>query len=206
VTVAAAVTGWCVSSIAGPLAPPSYTVGTENGSSAEPDYFQHYTVTLNKGEQFVLLIHASLALAEYCQFSLNMSVDDGSSTVNQDINNNGKPFAITGTCVAPSANPFSCYRDLYISGPPAEEFDPQSEYQREGHRCGLRSILRLSRIDPRHRLTLVRRQGADCLPRSRLAKNRSRASRLSRWAALALARLRQATRVTASRLRTHSAT
>jgi hypothetical protein len=115
--------------MANPLTPPSYTV---NADSEEPNYFQHYTVSLKKGEGFTFLIHAYIHAAEYCQFSFNMTVNDGGRTVDQEINNNGSPFAITGTCAATSKTPFSCYHDLYIGGAAAGEFDPSSQDQPEG--------------------------------------------------------------------------
>lgn len=118
--------------IADPLAPPGYTVNTGGDIVTEPDYFEHYTVSLKKGEQFVFLIHASLSLAEYCQFTLNMSVDDGSRIVSENINNNGSPFAITGRCTAPSQRPYSCYQDLYFGGAAIGQIDPQSGYQPGG--------------------------------------------------------------------------
>ena len=134
--------------IADPLAPPGYTANTGGNISVEPDYFEHYTVSLKKGEQFVFLIHASLSLAEYCQFTLDMSVDDGGNIVSQHINNNGSPFAITGRCVAASQRPYSCYQDLYFGGAAAEEIDPQSAYQPgatamdQGRPCNLLAFAR----------------------------------------------------------------
>jgi len=111
-----------VYNLVNPLAPPSYVVGL--GGAAEKNYFQHYTVSLKKGEQFTFLIHAYMYTAEYCRFSLNMAVNDGGRIVDQKINNNGAPFAITGTCAAASRLPFSCYHDAYLGGPEAAYVDP----------------------------------------------------------------------------------
>jgi hypothetical protein len=99
--------------LADPLVPAGYTVDDGGQINDEPNYFLHHTVSLEKGEPFTFLIHAHMYAAEYCQFTFDMSVDDGGQIVHQRIDNNGSPFAITGTCAAPSRAPFSCYKEGY---------------------------------------------------------------------------------------------
>jgi hypothetical protein len=72
-------------------------------------------VALNHDEQFTFDILATTAL-HYCQFSLKMTVVDGTRTVTETLNNHGKPFQVTAT-IGPSQNPdFSRYSVVYLGG------------------------------------------------------------------------------------------
>jgi hypothetical protein len=79
------------------------------GSGAYKDYFSHYTVSLNEGEQFTFQIFA-MTIEHYCKFSLDMTVLDNGRTVVERVNNHGKPFQVT------SIYRSSKYSVLYLGG------------------------------------------------------------------------------------------
>ena len=56
-------------------------------------------------------------MSYYCQFSFQMMVATPAGAVTETVNDNGKPFQITGTPIDPhSQTPFSKYAYVYIGG------------------------------------------------------------------------------------------
>jgi hypothetical protein len=115
--------------LANPLTPAGYTVDNGGQITDQPDYFKYNNVTLEKGERFTFLIHAHMYAPRYCQFTLDMAVDDGGQIVHQKIDDHGRPFAVTGACTAPIATPASCYQDVYafnFMGGKWQKYQPQT--------------------------------------------------------------------------------
>jgi hypothetical protein len=100
-----------------PLTPPRYLANVNGQVSGGSDFFRHFTVSLDHGEQFTFLINASTT-KQYCQFTLDMTVLDGSKTATESVSDNGKPFAVTAIYNADDLNPgaFSRYQELYVGG------------------------------------------------------------------------------------------
>jgi hypothetical protein len=101
-----------------PLEPLSYVASYEvNGewtSKEVADYFNHYTISLDPGEQFTFAVHATTRL-HYCRFSLNMTVVDGTHAIVEPITDHGKQFQVTA--VYGKYSPvFSRYSTVYFGG------------------------------------------------------------------------------------------
>ncbi len=86
-----------------PQTAPKYV---ENDKEGE-DYFGSHTVSLKLGEQFTFDI-AAMASTRYCQFTLEMTVQDGDKPVVVKVDDKGQPFKVTG-----GGGPFQV---LYIGG------------------------------------------------------------------------------------------
>ena len=104
-----------------PDIPASYTENRQVDGMVQgktiSDYFGHNTVSLSNGEQFTFDIHVSTAL-HYCQFSLDMTVVDGTKTVVESVNNHDAPFRVTALYgkkrdLLPT---FSRYSVVYLGG------------------------------------------------------------------------------------------
>jgi len=102
-----------------PQIPASYEVYNQVNGVWTPknisNYFGHYTVSLKYGEQFTFDIDAATEL-HYCQFTLKMTVVDGSGSVVESIDNNGKPFRVTAIYGREAAPTFSRYNVVYLGG------------------------------------------------------------------------------------------
>jgi hypothetical protein len=102
-----------------PRAPLSYTESYEvNGVwivKTFSDYFGHYTISLDPGEQFTFAIAAATQL-HYCRFTLDMTVVDGTQTVVEPITDHGKPFQVTALYATDGSPDFSRYSAVYLGG------------------------------------------------------------------------------------------
>jgi hypothetical protein len=74
------------------------------------DYFAAHTISLAPDEVQTLQVMAHTT-RQYCQFTLELTVVDGSKQTTEFITGNGKPFNVTSTRV-----PFSYYKALYVGG------------------------------------------------------------------------------------------
>jgi hypothetical protein len=100
-----------------PLQPPRYIANVNGQVGGGANYFEHFTVSLKRNEQFTFLINAYTA-RQYCEFSLKMTVLDGSRTLTETVSDNGKPFQVTSIYNENDVNPgaFARYRELYVGG------------------------------------------------------------------------------------------
>ena len=100
-----------------PLSPPGYIASVNGQVSDGANFFQHFTISLKRHEQYTFLVNAHTA-KQYCQFTLNLTVLDGSRTVTESVSDNGKPFAVTAVYNEDDLNPgaFSRYKDVYVGG------------------------------------------------------------------------------------------
>jgi hypothetical protein len=101
-----------------PLEPLSYVASYEVNGTWEgrnvANYFSHYTISLDPGEQFTFAVHATTRL-HYCRFSLNMTVVDGTRTVVEPVTDRGRQFQVTA--VYGNTSPaFSRYSTVYFGG------------------------------------------------------------------------------------------
>jgi hypothetical protein len=73
------------------------------------DYFRDSVVTLAPGEvqTFTISVQASM---HYCQFTFQMTVATPNGTVTETVNDNGKPFELTGGPVGVN------YAAVYVGG------------------------------------------------------------------------------------------
>ncbi|NUP51000.1 MAG: hypothetical protein HOW97_27360 [Catenulispora sp.] len=62
------------------------------------DFFNDYTISLNRGEQYTFGIYASTSKS-YCHFTLDMTVLDGDKTIHEQVDDKGTPFQVTSTGV-----------------------------------------------------------------------------------------------------------
>jgi FlaG/FlaF family flagellin (archaellin) len=101
-----------------PMEPLSYVASYEvDGawtSKEVADYFNHYTISLDPGEQFTFAVHATTQL-HYCRFSLNMTVVDGTRTMVEPITDHGRQFQITAV-YGKYSPAFSRYSTVYFGG------------------------------------------------------------------------------------------
>ena len=79
------------------------------------DFFTAHTVSLAHGEQETFVI-AAQALREYCSFTFDMTVLDGTKTVTETIGNPGQPFTITALDQQGSGPVYGAYQTMYIGG------------------------------------------------------------------------------------------
>jgi hypothetical protein len=80
------------------------------------DYFANYTVGLKPGEQQTLQI-AFKAHRHYCEYTLALTIVDEDRTVTQVVDNNRKPFRITGWPLDRRSDvEFRRYQAMYIGG------------------------------------------------------------------------------------------
>jgi hypothetical protein len=100
-----------------PLAPSKYIANVNGQTSGGTNFFQHFTVSLKRNEQFTFLVNAYTA-TQYCAFTFRMSVLDGSRTLTEAVSANGKPFQVTAIYGQGSASPgaLSRYHELYVGG------------------------------------------------------------------------------------------
>lgn len=100
-----------------PLGPPGYIANVNGQISHGANFFQHFTVSLKRGEQYTFLVNAHTT-KQYCQFTLDLTVLEGSRTVTESVSDNGKPFAVTAVYNEDDLNPgaFSRYQDVYVGG------------------------------------------------------------------------------------------
>ncbi len=78
--------------------------------AGEEAYFANNTVSLSRGEQFTFQIIAETHV-NYCHFSLDMTVLDGTHVETEVVNNHGTPFGVIATAPA-----LSQYSVLYVGG------------------------------------------------------------------------------------------
>ena len=83
------------------------------------DYFASHTISLAFGEVQTLQIMAHTT-QQYCQYTLALTVVDGTTQTTESITDHGQPFRVTATNV-----PFSYYKALYVGGvaPGAVNYD-----------------------------------------------------------------------------------
>ena len=100
-----------------PLGQPHYIANVNGQISSGVNYFEHFTVSLKRNEQFTFLVSA-YTTKQYCEFSLKMTVLDGSRTLTETVSDNGKPFQVTSIYNQNSLNAgaFARYRELYVGG------------------------------------------------------------------------------------------
>jgi len=100
-----------------PLAPSKYIASANGQITSGKNFFQHFTVSLKHNEQYTFLISAYTA-KQYCSFTFNMSVLDGSRTLTETVSDNGKPFQATVIYGQNSVSPgaFSRYQEIYAGG------------------------------------------------------------------------------------------
>jgi hypothetical protein len=78
-------------------------------NSVSGDFFKDHVVTLGPGETRTFNIIAQTVL-HYCQFTFQMSVATPGGVVVEKIDDNGKPFELTGVVTS------SAYQALYLGG------------------------------------------------------------------------------------------
>jgi hypothetical protein len=100
-----------------PLAPSRYLVNVNGHESGGTDFFSHFTVSLRDHEQYTFLVNASTS-RQYCRFTLNMSVLDGTHVVSEPITDNGHQFQVTSIVNENSLSPgaFAGYKELFVGG------------------------------------------------------------------------------------------
>jgi hypothetical protein len=95
-----------------PSRPVAYT--REGSAAQQQDYFRRYSISLRQGEQETFDVTA-VVRRRSCQFTLNMTVLDGSSSVTETVSDHGQPFRLT------SQGGFASYQDLYLGGAISEQ-------------------------------------------------------------------------------------
>jgi hypothetical protein len=86
-------------------------------SEWQPDYFAHYTISLQPGAQQVLNVFSYTAKAA-CTFRYRATILDGEKKVYELIGDGTEPFRATVLAlpVAGNSAPFSAYKAAYIGG------------------------------------------------------------------------------------------
>jgi hypothetical protein len=79
------------------------------------DYFATHTISLSHGEVLTLQV-VSLTTKQYCQYTLQLTVVDGSKQSTETLTNDGRPFSVTGIPASKGNVRFSYYRALYVGG------------------------------------------------------------------------------------------
>ena len=82
------------------------------------NYFAEHTISLRRGETQTLLVHA-ITRRQFCHFTYQLIVDNGSKQVSEPISDHGKPFVVTAPLIQFHSNgsaSFTSYRTLYVGG------------------------------------------------------------------------------------------
>jgi hypothetical protein len=80
---------------------------------------------------------------QYCQFTPQLLIDDGSKHVVESITNHGKPFGVTSVFESLHGPPFAAYQALYVdsivAGPPTTGYVEENPATAKFHGGYLRS-------------------------------------------------------------------
>jgi hypothetical protein len=103
-----------------PHALPSYIAQDNAGDiTSGKDFFGAYTVSLAPAEQYTFKVVASTT-GHYCTFTLAMTVLDGTQTLVERVDDNGRPFRVSAVLDQdpdhPGPGEFAAYKKLYIGG------------------------------------------------------------------------------------------
>jgi hypothetical protein len=82
------------------------------------DYFAEHTISLKRGEAQALQIVA-LPGKQYCEYTLQLTVINGSATTTETVTDHGQPFRVSAIVTHSrqgGSNALSYYRALYVGG------------------------------------------------------------------------------------------